>query len=247
MASDYNEQLALLKSLQEIDLNLYKHQRIIEEFPERIREAKDAFDVIKSQMDSIKSELAEIEDQKATDEKQLAESVEHLREREARLYAIKTNKEYQAAIKELSEGKRINREREDRILRCMERTEELNQKSTQLQADYADKEAVFKRAQDELKAEEDEVRRIMQDDEERRPDILSKLDKKIVRKYDFIRKRYVEALSKVEGGACHGCSTRIPPQLLNEMLRCEEWKSCPSCQRLIFTEKPSSEEDGSEG
>ncbi|MBT3182776.1 MAG: hypothetical protein HN337_09775, partial [Deltaproteobacteria bacterium] len=72
-----------------------------------------------------------------------------------------------------------------------------------------------------------------------------KLDKKIVRKYDFIRKRYVEALSTVENGACHGCSTRIPPQLLNEMLRGEELKHCPSCQRLLFVDR-SAKQDESE-
>ncbi|MBT3181217.1 MAG: hypothetical protein HN337_01770, partial [Deltaproteobacteria bacterium] len=175
MAIDYNEQLALLKSLQEIDSNLHKHQKIIEDFPERIREAKDAFDVVKTEMDSIKASLAESEDQKKTDEHELGKSVEHLREREARLYSIKTNKEYQAAIKEISEGKRINREREDRILVNMEKIEQLNQKSAQLNSEYADKEAVFRKAEDELKEEEEEIRRIMQDDENRRPDILSKL------------------------------------------------------------------------
>jgi len=237
MPTDYQAQLSLLCDLQKIDLNLFQHQQVLNNFPERIREVEDAFGEVKTVMDGIKDELAAVEEQKKTDETELGESSELLREREAKLYSIKTNKEYQAAIKEISGGKRLNREREDRILQGMEKIEELTQKSTQLESEYADKKAALDKAKAELKAEEDEITKLMAESAKKRPEIEEKLDKAIYRKYEFIRKRYTDALVQIENGACNGCSRMLPPQTLNEMLRGGEFKHCPSCQRLLYVDQ----------
>lgn len=245
MTTYFHEQLSLLCNLQEIDLNLHKFQQMIEQFPERLKEVESAYLAIKGQLEAVKMELADVEKAKRTDESELEASVEHLREREAKLYAIKTNKEYQAAIKEVSEGKRINREREDRILQAMEKIDELGKKSTQLSGEFADKEAAFGKKKDELAAEEAELRMHVEEDIKRRPEIASKIKKEILRKYEFVRKRYPNAVAVVRDSACQACLRKIPPQMLNEMLRLEEMKVCPSCQRLIYIDTEKSEDEAS--
>lgn len=247
MALNYQEQLSFLKELQQIDLNLHKFQLAIEGFPERLRDLMDSYMRAKEALGATKAELASTEKIKKTDELELEASVEHLRDREAKLYAVKTNKEYQAAIKEISEGKRINREREDRILQAMEKIEQLKQNSTQLGTEFADKEAAFQKKKEELAAEEAELKKHVEDDVRRRPEVAAKIDKLIMRRYDFVKRRYPDAVVVIRENACQGCHRKIPPQMLNEMLHYSEFKTCPSCQRLVFLEVATSEESSDVG
>lgn len=244
MTIDFREQLTYLRKLQEIDLDLYNSQIELNSLPERIAEEQAAFDAMKTELDAVNAELAAIEKSRVTDEHELKESIERLREREAKLYAIKTNKEYQAAIKELSDGKKLNREREDRILVSMEKIEELKQKSTQLAEQFADKKTAFEEKKKEIDAEIEKIEKRMEEESRNRPDIVSKIERDLLRKYDFIKKRFSIAVAEVKDGACEGCMRRVPPQMLNEMLKVNECKACPSCQRLIYidTEKNVGEE-----
>lgn len=240
MTQAFEEQLALIRELQEIDLTLHNLQVKLDDLPNQLKGVEEAYLTKKSELDASRTELDELEAVKRDDESELAASVDHLRTREAKLYAIKTNKEYQAALKEISEGRRINKEREDRILAAMEKIEALTQKTTQLNSECADKESAYKTKLDEVKMLEFEIKRQMENASAHRPEIVSRIEKVVIRKYDFVRQRYARALAVVSGGICEGCSRRIPPQLYNEMLRKEELKNCPNCQRLIYVEETSS-------
>lgn len=234
MTAAFEEQLASLCELQDIDLDLHNLQKELNALPARIAEIEASFAEIRDRLAATKTGLTEVEKQKRTDEVELAASVEHLREREAKLYAIKTNKEYQAALKEISEGKRINREREDRILAGMERIEALTQEITQLGATFAEKESAFRSAQEAVRTEETALRERMARETARRPELLARIEKDVLRKYNSVRRHYAQALAGVAEGICQGCSRRVPPQLYNEMLRREGFKVCPSCQRLLY-------------
>lgn len=239
MTAAFEEQLALITKLQEIDLNLHNLQENLDAIPEKLREVEIAYLEARTQFDAVKLELEEVEKAKRNDELELASSIERLRIREAKLYAIKTNKEYQAALKEVSDGKRANKEREDRILQAMEKIDTLTKKTTQLSTELADKENEYRTKKELVKAEAGQIESSMREQEKERPELSAKIEKAVIRKYEFVRQRYAKAVANVSGGVCQGCSRRIPPQLLNEMLRHDELKACPGCQRLIFiTETP---------
>lgn len=245
MNSSFQELLSSICELQEIDLALHALKKTLDALPAKLAGAEAAYHVVKSEYDMAKAELSEVEKGKRADESSLADSVEHLRAREAKLYAIKTNKEYQAALKEISEGKRQNREREDRVLQAMEKIEALSKKIAQLEQDCADKESAFREQQAVVQREEAQIRNTMQVDEVRRPEVAGCVDKATLRKYEIVRQRYARAIAGVVDGICQGCSRRIPPQLFNEILRRNDLKSCPSCQRLLYVmEQKATEAEG---
>lgn len=244
MTAAFEEQLSLICELQEIDTNLHNLQQELDSLPQQLKDVEEAYFAVKTEYDAAKTELDETEKTKKNDELELVTSTDYLRTREARLYAIKTNKEYQAALKEISEGKRINKEREDRILQAMEKIDTLTQKTTQLFKEYADKEGEYRKKQDAVKEEEANIRDTMEKAAVKRPEIVAKIDRALIRKYEFVRQRYAKAVANVTGGVCQGCSRRIPPQLFNEMLRRDELKTCPSCQRLIHVVEAPRPEPG---
>ncbi|MFH1874770.1 MAG: C4-type zinc ribbon domain-containing protein [Pseudomonadota bacterium] len=232
--TDFQTQLENLKHLQEIDIRLDKLMREIEILPQRIASAKTAFEEVKSIFDNNSNELAEAEKSRRQEELDLKTSQEDLKHKEAKMYAIKTNKEYQAVLKEIADTKKLNKDREDNILAFMEKIEELTKKNEQLSQELADKQAAFEKENDLLKADEEEFKKQIAENKKTRPEIEAKVDKTVLRKYDFIRQRYRNALVYIKNGVCQGCSMNIPAQLFNEMLRFKELKNCPSCNRLIY-------------
>jgi predicted nucleic acid-binding Zn-ribbon protein len=244
MSTDYTSQLTLLRELQQIDVKLHKDRVSLNAIPLERQKIEEEHRIARAEFDGLKDELAEVEAQKSKDEGDLEFATAHFQEREAKLYAIKTQKEYQAAVKEISEAKRANREREERILKSMERAEELNQKITQLNDAITDKDKEFETKLADLDAQVAELQAEITAFEARRPDILEKIDKVVIRKYDHIRQRYPDALVPIMSGVCGGCSMNIPPQLVNETLKAKEMHNCPSCHRLIYmmNEKPAAEE-----
>ncbi len=244
MGTPFDEQLTLLRELQDIDTNLKRFNQQIADLPEKMRDVEQSYQSVKADLEGTRAKLVEVESTKKEDEANLAESTETLRTRESKLYAIKTNKEYQAAIKEVSDGKKLNRDREDRILQSMEEIESLTQKITQLEGEFADKESAYTEARGKIEAEEASLREHMAVDEKRRPELVTGIDKMILRKYDAVRRHYSDVLVPVCSGVCQGCSRRIPPQLHNEMLRRVDLKICPSCQRLLYVgEEPCVNEE----
>lgn len=243
MKTNFQAQLALLRELQEIDLRLHEINLSIEALPERIAGTEHAYHQVKEEYDTTKQALAEAEKTRRHEEMELAAAVDHAKQREAKLYAIKTTKEYQAALKEIAETKKANRDREDRILSLMEEIETFSKKITQLETDIADKEAVYRKESESVKTEEENFIKTRETYEARRPEIISKLDSKVVQKYDHVRQRYADALVHVEKEVCQGCSMNIPPQLSNEMLRFNEFKNCPFCHRLIYVIKETNTAD----
>lgn len=246
MKPDFDAQLTLLKELQEIDLRLNEITEKLESLPGKIASVKSAYLQVKEELETSRNGLAEAEKARRHEEMELATSQDHARQREAKLYAIKTTKEYQAALKEIAETKKQNKEREDRILAFMEQIETLTKNITQLEKDLADKEAAYTKEDEVIKSEEKELAKTVESFEARRPDLISKMDVKVVRKYDYVRQRYPDALVHVEKGVCQGCSMNIPPQLYNEMLKYSELKNCPSCHRLIYVNKDDQKQEGRE-
>lgn len=234
MTVAFEQHLTRMRELQQIDLSLHRIGLQLAALPEKVAVVQREYDDVKLKLDALEADKAAIEKGRRTDESELAASVDHLREREAKLYAIKTNKEYQAALKEISEGKRLNKDREERILVAMERLEVLNAEIAQLVAVCAEKESAFKTAQEEMQREEAALRAEMAQDEQRRPELVAGVERDVLRKYETVRQRHPDVLVPVSGGICTGCSRRVPPQLYNEMLRRDGLKVCPNCQRLLY-------------
>lgn len=236
MATDIRAQLALLKDLQAVDVALHEIQLELDSLPLSISHVEVAYFSAKEALAAHHHEMIELEKSKRLEELEVQTSTEKMAQREAKLYAIKTTKEYQAALKEVADGRKSNRDREDRILQMMERIEELQKKTTQLTTEAADKESEHSARLAELKTREAELITKRDETAIRRPQLISQVDVKIMRRYDFVRNGHPDALAEVVRGVCGGCHMNVPPQLCNEIRRYEEVKTCPSCRRLLYTE-----------
>jgi predicted nucleic acid-binding Zn-ribbon protein len=234
MTIDLKSQLLLIKSLQDTDVSMLRLERELREIPAKIEEVMAEYNTVKAQIDKKTADKANIEKQRRQGELEIEAETARLKEREAKLYAIKTNKEYQAAIKEIADAKQANKDKEDNILRLMEKIDALGEEITQLSGALADKEKVFREKESELKKREGELKAEWEGLSAKSKEGEGGVDKAVLKQYRYIQGRHNDALAMVASGICQGCCKRIPPQVFIELQKWKELISCPHCHRLLF-------------
>ena len=212
--------------------------RELETIPQKIEEATAEIRETNLIIMDIQAEKEKIDKKRRDGEGEIGAEDARVKEREARLYAIKTNKEYQAAIKEIADSKQAGKEREEAIFKLMEQIEGLSEKITQLSSGLADKENVSKEKEAELKKVEAGLRADREKQVARRLEAEGGVDKDVLKKYQFIRNKIRDAMALVNDGICTGCNKRIPPQTYIELQKWNALITCPNCHRLLFYEEP---------
>lgn len=239
MATDLKSQLVLLKTLQDIDISLHLIDKQLADIPRQIEAAMADFKAAKdaiAEKEGLKAKLAK---RRKEEEAELEAHVSHVKEREAKLYAIKTNKEYQAAIKEIADAKQADKEKEESIFKLMEGMDTISKEITQLSQGLADKEGAFRKVEGELKEKgaalqtERDAKKKMSEEAE------SGVDPKVLKQYRFIQRRFSDAMAVASHGICTGCNKRIPPQVYIELQKWSELITCPNCHRMLFHEEPA--------
>jgi predicted nucleic acid-binding Zn-ribbon protein len=202
----------------------------IETLQASLAEAKKQVETIKARVDAARKELR-------AKEKDLEVISAKRSKLEARLYEVKTNKEYSAALLEIEESKQEKAKTEEEILALMElqerlsveiREAELRFKTRQEQA--GQDEAVVRR---KLAVVEHDLTSVRTERNGRAKDIPAGLLSDYER---LLRARNGVAVAAVTASAfCGGCRVSIRPQAIQELrstmtalMRCE------SCGRYLY-------------
>jgi predicted nucleic acid-binding Zn-ribbon protein len=171
--------------------------------------------------------------------RQLEQELEDLEVKKTRskqkLLGVKSNKEYQATLKEIEDLEELLRGREDQILEQMESAE-------QIQKEILEQERVLAEARQKLEQEGLQLERDaekadeqMANLKEQKEKLKPKIPAELLKKYQFLRaNRAGIALAPVNRGTCQVCHMNLPPQLYIDLQRNEKMIHCPNCQRIIY-------------
>lgn len=229
------DQLALLRELQNIDLELDVLTSQKKVLQDRLEENRELHRGLVLDLETQKGELDEIKTLQSEKEKDLKEIQDNLKERKKRLLNVGSTKEYNAVEKEIEVLQKSQEQTEEELLRLVEVIE-----STE--ASIETKTGMTKELEKKLKEEEsnsaDELGGL---DKKiaalgtRTSKARSEVSKRVLYKYDFIRSRRPGlAIVAAQEGHCTGCFMALPPQLFIQVQRAETLETCPSCQRILY-------------
>ena len=229
------EQINLLARIQVKDNIVNKLQRQIDEGPSRIAEIEETVRRLAEGLETDKERLKEVKALQRQCERDVEDGLERIRRSKSRLLNIKSNKEYQAALKEIEDTEKANREKEDQILVYMEELDALQQRLAEKEEEFATAkrkhEAQKAAIEEEIEAAQSEVA----EHRHERRDMESAVDVEILRIYDRLQRRLGGlAVASVEDATCSACNMSIPPQMYNELQRMDSLRFCPNCDRLIY-------------
>jgi hypothetical protein len=168
-------------------------------------------------------------------EQSIADLENRIARSKLRMNEVKTNKEYQAILREIDDFKVEIRRKEDEALEMMEQIEKIVRELKTLESEFeahkvrldADRKVLQEEA-DQLKARLDQLDALA-------AEIRMKIDPVLLKRCDSLLERQSGiAVAPVEAGSCRVCHLNIPPQKFIELQRDEAILQCPHCHRFLF-------------
>jgi hypothetical protein len=230
-------QLQTLIELQALDARIAALDAEAARLPKQIESIQTSLADAKKQVETIKVRLDATRKELRAKEKDLEVISAKRSKLEARLYEVKTNKEYSAALLEIEESKQEKAKAEEEILALMELQERLN-------LEIREAETRFKTRQEQATQDEAVVRKKLTAVEQELGGVRTERNGRakdippgLLADYDrLLRARHGVAVAAVTASAfCGGCRVSIRPQAIQElrsaitaMMRCE------SCGRYLY-------------
>lgn len=190
-----------------------------------------------STMDKARGELIQ-------DVRNMNQQLEHSREKLGR---SRTERESNAAQRELEELRKLVRDREEEIGKLTADADASRQQNEATLTEH-------KRLADDLAAREGDISsklgdvgRAVQVKQAERDAAVKPLPPQLYRRYEMIRSKRGTAIAQTSDGTCKACHMSLPPQLFHRLRREPTLEQCPSCNRIIYFASPQGLADASPG
>lgn len=201
----------------------------IEEIQQALKEAGRTLELLKQRSDTTRKDLR-------GKEKDLEVTAAKRTKAEARLWEVKTNKEYSAVLLEVEEIKQEKGKTEEEILALMEMQERLT-------VDLREAESRLKTREEQAREDEGKVRKKLAEVEgelaivrAERQSRAREITPALLSSYERILKaRGGVAVAHVSASAiCGACRVTIRPQAMQELRTTGDLKLCENCGRYLY-------------
>ena len=229
------EDLKLLMELQGIDTVIIEKSDIIETIPGKVTSVEQSLKDALSVYDGTKQKLDSLVKKKKDREQRLEDVNEKIKKLKARVSDIKTNKEYQAHLKEIESAEKDQRAVEDEVLVVMEALDTTQKDAKALEVKVQAEEEKINVFRKKLREDVEVIEREIDELRLRREEYVKALDSEAYTMYRklFEAKRGL-AVVETRGEVCRGCNMNIPPQLFVEIKKNEKIIQCPQCSRILY-------------
>lgn len=230
-----NEQLKLLIELQEVDTTILSIADKIESLPGRLEQFRAPFKEANNALQKIKAQYETLSKNRKNKESEAEDIQEKINKFKSRSKEVKTNKEYEALLKEIEGFEKEKFRIEDEILSQMENMEALGK-------NLQKEELKVKKAEEELKQQEKAIEEEkakfhseMEVYKTKRKEYVARIESDLYEQYMNLLKRSGGiAVVQTRKEICLGCNTNIPPQQYNDIKKNESIFNCYYCKRFLY-------------
>jgi uncharacterized protein len=236
MSAVDKNQISTLIRLEAIE----NERRIINSALEKVAQQYEILDVALESgtkgVSDAETHLADLKKSYRAAESDLQLSQSKIESSQEKLRAVKNNKEYQSILKEIDDMKKAGAKTEDMMLNDLEAIDGAKSEVASQKEAYANKEQEIEVQKAEIGTQEKKnLKRLTQLDK-KFAEISKKLDEKLINTYNRVKQKQNgrAAIVAAKDSVCNGCHLNIPPQMYNELQRCDCLEFCPHCQRIIY-------------
>jgi len=203
--------------------------------PEKLQQIDEEFQRFKENISQSAMRYEKLKTEREENELKVKKISEAMARSKEKLLDVKTNKEYQAMLKEIETAETSLGGLESQIIILLEEMDELSvqvkqdqETLKQAEKNYLDDKKIIEEKLSSVDAESDEWNR-------KRLALQKNIPEDLLALYEKIRKRNQGVgVIPVWKAVCSGCHMNIPPQLYNELQRSSDLLSCPSCHRIMY-------------
>ena len=229
------EQLMLLIELQKAELETSKinsRRRII---PDEIVKLDDTYKDYQVSVEEKTKKFNEIQKSHREKEEKLKKGIETLKKAKERLGEVKTNKEYQAVLKEIEIIEDKNSETEDEIILLLDAVDKIKDDLRIKEKEMEVYELKYEEERRNFATELDNLEKNLANYSEKSIELRKKIANDLIKQYEAIKAlNRGLAVVPVWKEICEGCHMNIPPQLYIEVQRATDLCTCPYCNRIMY-------------
>tara|TARA_Y100001934_G_C12320493_1_gene759795 strand:+ start:1037 stop:1750 length:714 start_codon:yes stop_codon:yes gene_type:complete len=231
-----------LKELQIIDSNLEEIRSYLGDLPVKLDELKSREKQLSDNLKKDKDRFKRIEIELNKAEVEIAASRTKIDSLKDQLFKVANNRQYDALMSEIDHLKNLIDDMETKDLELMEEKSHLKEKVNSdqenlkvLTSDLKSKRKIL----EETMAKSGDKKNIL---EKERLEKRKNISKGILSTYDrILGAKSGLAVVALEGKACAGCGSAIPPQIVTNVKMNNSLLNCDVCGRFLFWEVKKSE------
>jgi len=236
--ADLKSQLHSLVKLQKVDSQIHALKGEKAQGPDAIKALDAAFEEKKQRLAALEKQQLDLQKQKKDRELELGTKEEATKKLQSQIFQLKTNKEYQAMLQQISDSKADASVIEDKILESMELIDkskiEVENEKKNLQQEEKGFAEQKKQVQDKLKLIDDKLAQLQAE----RSKIIPEIDVKLLPQYQrILDNRDGLAIVSVKNNSCQGCNMHVPDQVINLIKMYEKIITCEVCNRMLYIEE----------
>lgn len=233
-------QLQILIDLQSLDSKIAGLEGELARLPRQIEAIQTAVAEARQSVETLKGKLDTAKKDTRLKEKDLEVCQVKRQKSEARLYEVKTNKEYSAVLVEIEEIKQEKARVEEEILALMELQERLATEIREAETALRVREGRGREEEARVRQRLAEVEVEVAAGRSERARVARDLPPSLLADYDkLLRYRGGLAVAPVDAaGVCGGCRMALTPQRLQETKQQATLLNCESCGRFLYWADP---------
>ncbi len=237
--ANIKEQIDILVKIQKIETEtrgiksmLSDVSKKVETLDVRLKDFEQTIENEESGFNDLKKKYRSYESDTQMNLSQAKKSQEKLR-------LIKTNKEYQSSLKEIEKLKTNNSQIEDKMLECLDSMDEAEKVIAAKKDEYLQISEQLNNEKKIIDREAEEGKKKLVELNANWKKVSGIVEPELLKKYIIIREQQARGIAIVpaKDAVCRGCNVNLPPQMYNELQRCDSLRLCPNCQRIIYWEK----------
>lgn len=239
MSNITQDQISSLVKLQQIEIETRSIKMNLDSVDQRLEALDDRLRNFKQVIEQQESVINQLNQEYRGYESDVRVNLDRIKKSEAKLSSVKTNKEYQASLKEIDELKEKNSKFEDEMIEFLDRIEEAENGLKTKMTEYSELQTQTNNEKEIIQKETEEGRLKLEKLEAQWEAISAVIDAGLFATYNQVKLHQSNAIGIVAviDAVCQGCYMNIPPQMYNELQRGDSLKKCPICERIIYWKK----------
>jgi len=236
MSNVTKEQIVSLVNLQQIEIEVSSVKTKISNVDQRLEKLDDSLLDFKQVIEKQELVINELNQKYRDYETDVRMNLDAIKKSEAKLSSVKTNKEYQAFLKEIDDIKVKNSKLEDDMIEFLDRIEEAENTLNAKKAEYSELQTRLNNEKKTIQKETEEASRQLESLGAQLKTTAAGIDGGLLATYNKVKALQSNAIGivAVKDAVCQGCNMNIPPQMYNELQRGDSLKKCPICDRIIY-------------
>lgn len=233
-----------------MDIAIYEHLARIRDIDEKILKLQRSKAQTPQEITNLKKKLSEIDSELKTKELKFKEESakksnivgvittekDKLAKSETKLPQVKNSKEYQAVMKEIDKAKKTIQQLEEQEKTQSLSTGEAEKIYLKVKSDFDATSKEYEKFLVAYKDKSNSLEMDIKDLQEERAKELSTLPEKVKKQYDILHPKLNGiSIANVNAGRCSVCNMMIPPQTVNNLLKCEDIQTCRHCLRILVS------------